>query len=214
MITKLFKKLSSESRRRKMELLSRYGLVTPEKRILDLGAQLDSGPGLLLESAAKPENIVACNLGGDHLTRIAEAMPRVGLTIADARRLPFGDSAFGLVFSNAVIEHVGTFEDQRAMAEEIRRVGESWFVTTPNRWYPFEFHTRMPFYSWLPAGAMQRAGRIWSYNHVRKRYGSGIRREHTRLMTRRELKRLFPDSAVIPIRVTGMAETLVVVGPV
>ena len=64
--------------------------------------------------------------------------------------LPFDDQSFDLVFSNAVIEHVGTREEQRAFLAEILRVGKRAFVTTPNRRHPIEFHTVTPFLHYLP----------------------------------------------------------------
>ena len=211
MIDTVFRNLSAQSREKKMQLFRSH--FRASGRILDIGAQLDQGKGLLLEAREAGARTVACNLDPRHLERIRDGMQGVGAIQADARKLPFPDKSFDLVFSNAVIEHVGSFDDQRRMADEIRRVGERWFVTTPNRWFPFEFHTRMPFYGWLPAGWMQRAARLCSYNHVRRRYKFGGGAPYTRLITRSELRRLFPESEVIPVRVTLWPETFVVVGP-
>jgi 2-polyprenyl-3-methyl-5-hydroxy-6-metoxy-1,4-benzoquinol methylase len=66
--------------------------------------------------------------------------------------LPFGDESFDLVFSNAVIEHVGSREQQRGFLDEILRVGTRAFVTTPNRRHPIEFHTVTPLLHYLPPG--------------------------------------------------------------
>lgn len=62
---------------------------------------------------------------------------------ADGRKLPFGDKSFDLVFSNAVIEHVGQKEDQLIFVREHDRVGKSWIFTTPNRMFPIESHTQV-----------------------------------------------------------------------
>ena len=98
------------------------------------------------------------------------------------------------------------------MASEIIRVGRKWFVTTPNRWYPFEFHMRLPFVTWLPWKACLYAGHIISYNHVLKKYVYGIKHDDLRLMTARELRGCFPNSRIIKQRVTFMAEVLIVIG--
>ena len=53
-------------------------------------------------------------------------------------------------FSNAVIEHVGGRERQRQLVSEAIRVGRRVFITTPNRRFPVEVHTRLPLVHWLP----------------------------------------------------------------
>ena len=40
----------------------------------------------------------------------------------------FGEREFDVIFSNSVIEHVGQFADQQRMADEVRRVGEGYWV--------------------------------------------------------------------------------------
>ncbi|WP_255695553.1 methyltransferase domain-containing protein [Rhodohalobacter sp. 614A] len=44
----------------------------------------------------------------------------------------FEDKSFDVVFSNSVIEHVGSFENQRRFADEVRRVGKAYWVQTPD----------------------------------------------------------------------------------
>lgn len=78
---------------------------------------------------------VACDMS---TRRPAPPRPAV---IADGRALPFADGALDLVFSNAVIEHVGDAADQRSFVAEHERVGARWVMTTPNRWCPIESHT-------------------------------------------------------------------------
>jgi len=70
---------------------------------------------------------------------------------ADGLCLPFRDSAFDLVFSNAVIEHVGTRAEQDQFVQEHKRVGRTWVITTPNRWFPVESHTRTLLMHYSPS---------------------------------------------------------------
>jgi ubiquinone/menaquinone biosynthesis C-methylase UbiE len=71
--------------------------------------------------------------------------------------LPFDDNQFDVAHSSAVIEHVGSRKNQVDFLRELWRVGRSGiFVTTPNRWFPIEFHTTLPLVHWLPP-AMFRA---------------------------------------------------------
>src|SRR5258708_36283254 len=71
--------------------------------------------------------------------------------MADGLRLPFRDQAFDVVHSSAVIEHVGSLAGQCAFVGECCRVARrAVFITTPNRWFPVEFHTVLPLVHWLP----------------------------------------------------------------
>ncbi len=56
-----------------------------------------------------------------------------------------------LIISNATIEHVGSFENQTKMIENIIKLSNKYFILiTPNRCHPFEFHTKLPIIHWLP----------------------------------------------------------------
>jgi len=46
----------------------------------------------------------------------------------DPRNINFPDEIFDVVFLKFVMEHIGGFEDQKKMADEIRRVGKRYFV--------------------------------------------------------------------------------------
>ena len=184
-------------------------------RVLDVGAEINPNGerGLqLIDSYPWKRNITAVNLLPEHIRLIKQYYPEINAVVADACELPWPDKYFDIVYSNAVIEHLGDFERQKKMAAEIMRVGKRWFVATPNRWYPFEVHLRLPFVTWLPGNAYHWVGRIISYNHVHKKYMFGIRHDNLRLMNARELNRVFPRSRIIKNRVTFMAETLIAVG--
>jgi hypothetical protein len=58
--------------------------------------------------------------------------------------------SFDLAFCSAVIEHVGSKSQQMQLLDELTRVAERVVVTTPNRYFPLEFHTLTPFLHWLP----------------------------------------------------------------
>lgn len=213
-ITALFHRLSQRSRRIKMDLLQHHLALQGTERVLDIGSQVDFQAQQVLERFPDQSRITAVNIGTEHLQAIRRAYPGVHAVQCDARRLPFADKQFDVVYSNAVIEHVGDLADQQRMADEVRRVGKRWFLTTPNRWYPFEFHARLPLVSWLPAKWMHGIARQCGYNHVHRRYQRGNDYSDVRLLTARQLRRMFPDSLILKPRVTFWPETLVVVGPV
>lgn len=211
----LFSKLSYINRVQKLELFKKIVCPTEQMRVLDVGAEINpSGDrGLqLIDSYPWKSKVTAINTSPEHVKLIKKHYPEIEAVVGDARDLPWPDKHFDIVHSNAVIEHLGDFENQKKMAAEIMRVGKRWFVTTPNRWYPFEFHLRLPFVTWLPRHGYLWVGRIVSYNHMRQKYVFGAKRSGTRLMSARELEQCFPGSKIIKQRVTFMAETLIVVG--
>jgi ubiquinone/menaquinone biosynthesis C-methylase UbiE len=70
---------------------------------------------------------------------------------ANGLRLPFQNAAFDVVHSSAVLEHVGSLQNQISFVQECCRVARrSVFLTTPNRWFPVEFHIVLPVVHWLP----------------------------------------------------------------
>ena len=211
----LFSKLSYINRVQKLELFKKIICPTEQMRVLDVGAEINpkGDRGLqLIDSYPWKSQLFAVNVSAQHVELIRKYYPEIEAVIGDARDLPWPDKYFDAVYCNAVIEHLGDFENQKKMAAEIMRVGKRWFVTTPNRWFPFEFHLRLPFVTWLPGNSYLYAGRIISYNHVQKKYMSGIKHDGLNLLTARRLKSCFPSSKIIKLRVTFMPETLVAVG--
>jgi SAM-dependent methyltransferase len=211
----LFSKLSLISRKRKLELF--YTAIKPleQTRVLDVGAEVNpncNGELQLIDSYPWKENLAAINISSQQISDIKKHYPQIDARVGDALNLPWPDKYFDVVYSNAVIEHMGDFENQKKMAAEVMRVGKRWFITTPNRWYPFEFHSRLPLVTWLPWHGYLWIGRLVSYNHEQRKYEFGTERSNTRLMTAKEVKQCFPCSQVIKQRITFMAETLIAIG--
>jgi len=135
----------------------------------------------------------------------------------DGRAMPqFVDRQFDLVFSNSTIEHVGGFEDQKHMADEVRRVGREYYVQTPNRYFPIEPHFVFPFFQFFPVTL-----RVWLLQHFNLGWFSRIQdrskawHEVTsiRLLTRTEVEQLFPDGIIINERLYGFVKSFVVRSP-
>ena len=190
MSTRLAARVSLWNRRRKMELFLRAVAPTAETRVVDVGVG-DTGfatePGVaashnFFEAMYPwPERITA--VSDVPLPHFAQEFPQVETVTADGRELPFADDAFDVAFSNAVVEHVGTREDQRRFVHELCRVAPRVFVSTPNRWFPIETHTLVPFVHWLPRRVRDRA-----FTALRRRRWRGVE-----LLGARELLELFPE---------------------
>jgi ubiquinone/menaquinone biosynthesis C-methylase UbiE len=130
----------------------------------------------------------------------------------DALDLEFPDSSFDVVFSNSVIEHVGTFENQKRMAEEIKRVGKRYFVQTPNKYFIIEPHFLFPCFQFLPKGL-----RAWLVMNFKmgwfKREPSAKRArdlvESITLLTKKEVLMLFPNSKLYEEKLFGMTKSFI-----
>jgi hypothetical protein len=144
--------------------------------------------------------------------RNANITPVVG----DATNLhQFADSSFDIVFSNSVIEHLFTFENQARMAAEVRRVGKAFWVQTPNFWFPMEPHFLIPCWQWMPTNvrvALLRRWRCGWHERCPDRDRAKELVTEVRLMTAKELKVLFPAAKVIPERFGGMVKSWSVAG--
>ncbi len=195
MLRRLASRVSLRSRARKLELFTETFRPGPETTVVDVGVT-DAPFGETTDNFFEamypwPERITA--VGVTELDRFSAAFPQVSAVRADGRLLPFGDGEFDIAFSNAVVEHVGGREDQRAFVHEVCRVARGTFVTTPNCWFPIEVHTLLPVVHWLP-----------------RRYGRRLvpSLREIELLSPREFRALFP----YPVRIVNTGMTLVAIG--
>lgn len=120
-------------------------------------------------------------------------------------RLPFDNNQFDIAFSNAVIEHVGSRESQRAFILEMLRVSRSFFLTTPNRWFPVELHTAVPLIHFLPKSIYRKLLAAMGETYWSKE-------ENLNLLTRRELISLFPNEVNVStdsVKLFGVSTNLI-----
>ena len=117
----------------------------------------------------------------------------------------FGDRAFDTVFSNSVIEHVGAADKRAAFAHEVRRLGKAYWVQTPSRWFPIEAHCGMPFWWFYPASARRYFIERW-----RKKIPNWARMvEETTVLTKSEMRTLFPEAKILVERKYGMPKSYI-----
>ena len=145
-------RIAAHQRRKMFErFLSELGVLADES-ILDVGVTSDQTyeASNYLE-AWYPHKSALTAAGLDDASFLCRQYPGLRFVRANGLSLPFRDHSFDIVHSSAVIEHVGSFARQRAFLEECCRVARrAVFITTPNRWFPVEFHTVLPLVHWLP----------------------------------------------------------------
>jgi len=200
---RLADEISLRSRRRKLRLFLDELRPSPETTVLDVGAdELGFGEGtgcgtlnFFEELYPWPERITALGLHDGDAFR--SRYPAIRYVQGDACTLPFRDGEFDVVFSNAVIEHLDGRERQRTFVSEALRVGRRVFITTPNRRFPLELHTRLPLVHWLPDALAHPL-----YRTVGKELGTELH-----LLSRRTLASLFPGR----VRIVNLGLTLVAI---
>lgn len=163
----LAEKISAFNRKRKWKLFLNRIRPIPATTILDVGfteKEHSSVDNFIERFYPFPENITA--LGMEEPVTFSKRYPKVKALRYDGVSFPFPDKSFDVCWSNAVIEHVGNREAQLLFLQEIVRVSRRAFVTTPNRYFPIELHTRTPLLHWLPKDAfdafLRRTGREWA----------------------------------------------------
>jgi methyltransferase family protein len=201
-LTAVAARASLWNRTRKMRLFLETIRPGPQTRVVDVGVG-DTGfstePGVarshnFFEAMYPwPEQITA--VSDVPLPHFAREFPKVACVTASGTELPFDDAAFDVAFSNAVLEHVGGREEQRRFVRELCRVAPQVFLSTPNRWFPVEVHTLVPFVHWLPRSSRDRV-----FSSLGRKAWKGVE-----LLSPRELLELFPSGVsarVVEARIT------------
>ena len=118
------------------------------------------------------------------------------------------------MFSNSVIEHVGTWQRQQAFAAEVRRVGRGLWIQTPARGFFIEPHLLTPFIHWLPRRWQRRLLRNFTLRGWIDRPGPAevdAFLDEVRLLTLAEMRTLFPDCTILREQFCGMTKSYVAV---
>jgi hypothetical protein len=203
----IYSKISPLFRRRRMEQfleLMRPGATTP---VLDLGGY----PWEWLEARVSFP-VVMPNV--DVPPGLEVFQPQFTMLHADATALPVRDQEFEVVYSNSVIEHLGTWDRQLAFAREARRTGRKLWVQTPARSFPFEPHLMAPFVHYFSKGIQSRFVRwftLWGLlTRPSRARVEGMLRE-LRLLSYQEMQALFPDCQILRERFLGLTKSYIAV---
>jgi 2-polyprenyl-3-methyl-5-hydroxy-6-metoxy-1,4-benzoquinol methylase len=158
--------------------------------ILDVGVTNDTRQESNFLEKLYPYSEKITAVGMEDASFLQEQHPGVTYVRADGTNLPFRDKSFDLVTGFAVIEHVGSRPNQRRFVRELCRVGRSCIITTPNRGYPMEVHTMMPFLHWLPPETHRKALRLLGKAFY-------AREENLNLLDAVTLRGMFPESMTV-----------------
>ncbi|MCB0450845.1 MAG: class I SAM-dependent methyltransferase [Confluentibacter sp.] len=122
----------------------------------------------------------------------------------------YTDNTFDLVFSNSVIEHLYNFENQELMAKEVQRVGENYYIQTPNKYFFIEPHYLLPYFQFLP-----RKTKLFVLSKTRLSRGNKLSIEKAedkvaeiQLLSLKDMKHLFPEAKIFKEKFLGMNKSL------
>jgi len=135
---------------------------------------------------------------------LEQEYPGLKYVRSDGLTLPFPDKSFDFVVSFAVIEHVGNRVQQKTFVRELCRVGKTCCITTPNRWFPVEFHTAVPLIHWLPPSSFRVLLRLLGKHFFAKE-------ENLNLLSEKDVLQMLPADAQIDtkhFRLLGLISNL------
>jgi ubiquinone/menaquinone biosynthesis C-methylase UbiE len=174
-------------------------------RILDVG-----GTAYFWENSSLPKleqiEIVLLNLHEEEINHPAiRSMAGNGISMPE-----FADRSFDLVFSNSVIEHVYTLENQKNMADEIMRVGKKYFIQTPNRTFPIEAHYALPYAQYMPQKFIYFLLTQTKLSRLKKWSPADAQQylKEIRLLDEGQLRQLFPHAEIYREKVLGLIKSI------
>lgn len=215
------KKFSRRARdRRALKFRATFDL-NESTRVLDLGSE-NGGyiSQVLTGTGVDPRNVYIADIDSAAVAEGASIFGFNPVVLAEDGTLPFPDGFFDIVHCSSVIEHVSIPKaevwsvksgkqfrlladaNQRRFAAEVIRVCEKYWVQTPNKWFPVESHSWLPFIGWLPRSAqlaiLRRTNRFW----VKKTSPDW------HLLDAKGLSRLFGESPIIEEKALGLTKSI------
>ena len=194
-------------RRRRLRWFKERLMIRPEDRLLDVG-----GYPWCWDEATMPNQITLLNLPSPDGTTPTPG--RYTWVTGDGCALPFADGSFDVVYSNSVIEHLGTRARQVQFAAEARRTGRRLWVQTPARGFFIEPHLLAPFIHWLPVRWQRRLIRNftgWGWLTRPSVADVDAFLSEVRLLTRTEMGQLFPDCEILEEKFLGLTKSYIAV---
>lgn len=191
-------------------MVQRLGL-RPGDSILDLGGNIETWA--LTDQAFRVTllNTNEASAGTLRPWRLPTNGCEWKVEVGDASDLSrYADGSFDAVFSNSVIEHLGSDDAVARFAREARRVGQRYWVQTPAHTFPIEAHTGLPFY-WRCPERWRRAWAGWQdRRHAHEPWHCPL--AQTTYLPLPTLQRLFPGAQLYTERVAGFAKSWSVYG--
>lgn len=193
------------TRKKRMKLFTEIMDPSADDEILDIGGTALNWQYLDIEPRV---TLVNKNVKQDH-----NAFPdSMRLVEGDATALEFEDGHFDMAFSNSVIEHLYTRENQERFAREANRVASRVWVQTPAREFFLEPHLITPFVHWLPPSVRRKLYRnftVWGLVNRPTVEAAHDLVDEIQLLRRGDMETLFPECEILVERWLGMPKSYI-----
>lgn len=223
----LARRFAKRARSKRAALFRSLFKLDRNTKLLDLGSEGGAHINAVLEGTpVEPANVYIADIDAEGVLRGSRKFGYTPVVIGEAQTLPFPERFFDIVFCSSVIEHVTVPKHQvwqlrsgrvfrhearkrqQAFANEIRRLGKSYFVQTPYKHFPIESHSLLPFLAWLPRRVLiptlRLVNPIWITQTA----------PDWHLLDRRQFAELFDAATIIEEKVLGLTKSLMAVSPV
>lgn len=215
---------STQARYKRAEIFRQNFTLSANTKILDLGSETGSNiNSILANSSVRAENVFIADISAAAVERGRELYGFNPILLDETGKLPFADDFFDIVYCSSVIEHVTiskaevwqpfsdkdfalkSFARQREFAAEIRRVGKQYFVQTPDKYFPIESHSWLPFVNLLPRRVLipllQTTNKFWVKQTE----------PDFNLFNFAEMQAMFPDAKIVRERKFGLTKSLMAI---
>jgi len=170
LLNSFFKKKLLENREKIFKIFYNKINYNNEMSFLDVGttANTEKNHNLILQKISNNKNITC--LSNQDCSFLKKKFPNVkDFIIGDGCDNQLNDNTYDIVYSNATIEHVGSHNNQKLFISECVRVAKKTiFITTPNRYFPIDFHTKIPFIHMLPKIIHRKILNLFGYSFFAK----------------------------------------------
>lgn len=220
----IFLQVSRKSRENRAVIFRQLFSIDETTKILDIGSENGSNINFYLQGTqANAENVYLADINESAIESGKRQFGYQAILLDESGKLPFADNFFDIVFCSSVIEHVTIGKDeiwevkneaefarlslqkQTILANEIQRVGRSFFVQTPNRNFIFETHSWLPFIAFLPRPVL-----IKTLNFFNK-FWIKVTIPDFHLLDTKQMQKLFPDARIVSERKFGMIKSIIAI---
>lgn len=220
----IFLQVSRKSREKRAEIFRQLFSIDETTKILDIGSEDGSNINFYLQGTmASVENVYLADINQAAIESGNGQFGYKTILLDESGRLPFADNFFDIVFCSSVIEHVTigkekvweirngaeftrlSLERQTLLANEISRIGRSFFVQTPNKNFIFETHSWLPFIAFLPRPLMIGALKFFNQFWIK------VTIPDFHLLNINQMQSLFPEAEIVSEKKFGMIKSIIAV---